>query len=643
MNSAPPIPSSLRFLHLEDNLTDASLVHAQLTGEWPGCAIKRVDNRADFLAALERESFDLILSDFSMVDFTGMEALILLRQQDSAIPFLFLSGTIGEENAVEALKRGATDYVVKDRMGRLIPAIRQALVNVREHALRRQAEIQLGNQARWLDEARDAICVTDLSGRLTYLNHSATLLHGRSSAEARDRSLAELFGLFSQALLPVALEQVHRTGTWTGEIQVVTPDGALRQLESRWTLVRDPAGRPHSVLLINTDVTERRQLETDLRRSQRIESLGMLAGGIAHDLNNMLSPITMGLGLLRTKTADPELLRLVNVMAGSAEKGATLIRQVLAFARGAEGEKLALQVRPVIRDVVDFLAETLPRSIEIKEEAPPGLWLIHGDATQLHQVLMNLGVNARDAMPTGGLLSFQAENTTVDAATAAAHPGAQSGPHVVMTVEDTGTGIPPELVDRIFDPFFTTKALGKGTGLGLSMALGIVKAHGGFLTVHSEPGHGTAFRLFFPAAQESLAPATPAPAPAAPRGHGETILVIDDEEMVREMVRAFLEHYGYRVRLAADGASGVELFRQHQAEIQVVMTDMMMPGLQIGDLLPALRAIDSTVKVVLMSGLIGPENRDKIAALGCAGFLQKPMTGEELVQAVQQALSKKSG
>ncbi|MBI2497166.1 MAG: response regulator, partial [Opitutae bacterium] len=491
----------------------------------------------------------------------------------------------------------------------------------------------------WLDEARDAICVTDLAGRLTYLNHSAALLHGHAMDQALGRPLADLFGLFSQALLPVALEQVHATGTWTGELQMIAPDGNLRQLESRWTLIRDPAGRAHSVLLLNTDVTERRQLETQLRRAQRIESIGMLAGGLAHDLNNMLSPILMGLGLLRLKSSDPEALRLADIMAGSAEKGAALIRQVLAFARGAEGEKRPLEVRPVIREVAAFLSETLPRSIVIQEEVPADLWLIRGDATQLHQVLMNLGVNARDAMPAGGLLVFQAENTAVDAMLASAHPGAQPGDYVVITVEDTGTGIPSEVVDRIFDPFFTTKALGKGTGLGLSMVLGIVKAHGGFLTVHSEPGNGTAFRLLFPAERATLAPEEPAVIPAAPHGHGETILVIDDEASIRDMLRTFLEHYGYRVRLAEDGASGIELHRLHRDEIQLILTDMMMPGLQIGALLSALREVTPEIPIVLMSGLIGPENRETIATLACAGFMQKPMTGEDLAQVIRRALS----
>ena len=631
-------PLNLRVLHLEDSAGDAGLVHALLTAEWPGSVIHRVDSRPDFLAALHTGDFDLILSDFTIPAFNGLEALKLVRQHGVAVPFLFLSGTIGEEKAVEALRCGATDYVIKDRMGRLVPAIHRALESVREHVLRRQAEELLHNQARWLDAARDAICVTDLAGLLTYLNHSAVLLHGWNIDQARGRPLTDLFGLLSHAQMPAALQQVHTTGTWTGEIQMVAPDGNLRQLESRWTLVRDPAGRPHSVLLINTDVTERRQLETQLRRAQRIESIGMLAGGIAHDLNNMLAPILMGLGLLRQKSAEPEVLRLVDIMTASAGKGGALIRQILAFARGAEGEKQPLQVRMVIRDVTALLAETLPRAIEIREEVFPDLWLIRADATQLHQVLMNLGVNARDAMPSGGLLAFQAENTTLDAAAAQTHPGARPGDYVVLTVEDTGIGISPELLDLIFDPFFTTKALGKGTGLGLSMVLGIVKAHGGFLTVHSQPGHGTAFRLFFPAEREAAELLLPPTAPLAPRGRGETILVIDDEATVREMIFKFLEHHGYQVLLASDGANGLELYRDRAAGIQLILTDMMMPGLQIGALCTALRAINPAAKIVLMSGLIGQENREQVSALGAVAFLQKPMTGGQLVEIVHRAL-----
>jgi two-component system cell cycle sensor histidine kinase/response regulator CckA len=639
MNTTISNGHPLRLLHIEDSVLDAELIHARLRKHWPECEIKRVDTRADFLASLTGPPVDLILSDFSLPSFNGLEALGLARQQAPSIPFMFLSGTIGEESAVLALQRGAVDYVIKDRPARLIPAMERALEQRRELRRREEAEQRMIEQAGLLDKARDAVCVTDLDGRVTYWNRSAAALFGWNGEEGQGRKLQDLFSRSGQELTTAALAQLHATGSWNGELRLPDRGYEARYLDSRWTLVKEADGRPQSILLISTDVTEQKKLEAQLLRTQRLEGIGTLAGGIAHDLNNVLSPILMSVDLLRTSLEDEPSLQIVDMVEKSAQHGAALIRQLLAFARGADGERMEMQPQLVIKEVVKLLGDTLPRSITIEADLPPDLWSIRANSTQLSQVFMNLGINARDAMPGGGKLTFRAENITLTEKEAQVNPGAKAGRHVRISVADSGTGIPPELLERIFDPFFTTKAPGKGTGLGLSTVVGILKGHGGFLQVQSGIGQGTEFQLYFPAGAENpvLAAGAIASAPPFSRGRGETVLVIDDEEGVRKIVSALLFAQGYKVLVASNGFDGIVLYQEHRQRVQVVLTDMMMPGLQGADVVRELRLLDPDVRIVAMSGI-----STELAALpqehGRLAVLAKPMTGPELVQAIQSVM-----
>ena len=634
---APPT-----FLHLEDSPADAELIQAELTREWPDCRIQRVQTRQDFVAALENGGVDLILSDFSMPGFDGLSALAIASENRPDIPFIFLSGTIGEENAVEALKRGATDYVIKDRMGRLVSSIRRALDEVHGSRRRRQAEKKLREQAALLDKAQDAIYVRDLEGRILYWNRSAERIYGYSTADALGRSSPDLLlhGADSAAFLE-AQQALMERGEWVGELRKINKAGQELDIMARWTLVRDESGLPANILCIETDVTERKRLEKQFFRAQRLESLGTLAGGIAHDLNNALAPILMAIELMEAKATDNDTRRMLEVLATSAKHGAALVRQILAFARGAEGGRSELQPRLIIREAARLLGETLPRSIEIQEQVPDDLACVVGDSTQFHQVLINLCVNARDAMPDGGRLTLRAENVTVDRAMVRNNPGAKRGPHVLITVADSGTGIPPEILDRIFDPFFTTKEAGKGTGLGLATVLGIVKGHGGFLQVHSRPGRGTEFRLFFPAATAASSADKPLAGIETPLGRGETVLVIDDELSVRAIAGALLEAHGYHAIVAEDGPAGVDLYRERAAEIDLVLTDMMMPGMQGAQVIAALRGINPDVCIVAMSGLVEAQRLGTTPVAGRLEFLQKPMTGVEMLRVVQQMLAKR--
>jgi nitrogen-specific signal transduction histidine kinase/ActR/RegA family two-component response regulator len=401
--------------------------------------------------------------------------------------------------------------------------------------------------------------------------------------------------------------------------------------------VRDAGNRPKSILLINTDVTEEKKLEAQLLRSQRLEGIGTLAGGIAHDLNNVLTPIIMAVNMLRDNATDEDTLHLLGVVEKSAQHGAGLVRQVLAFARGAEGERAEIQPKLVIQDVVALLRETLPRAMVLETDIPDELWRVVADSTQLSQVLMNLCVNARDAMPAGGRLRITASNVSVEEALAQSNPGAHAGPHVLLKLADNGTGIPRELIDRIFDPFFTTKVAGKGTGLGLSTVMGIMKAHGGFLQVQSEVGRGTEFSLYFPAVVAKTMPPVPETSAEMPRGHGETVLIIDDEPAVRDVVRSLLKIYGYTPLVAEDGVSGLALYREQRSQIQVVITDMMMPGMQGPEVVRELRAINPEIRVVAMSGVVS-EREEISEESGRLVFLPKPMSGAELLAALKRVL-----
>ena len=415
-------------------------------------------------------------------------------------------------------------------------------------------------------------------------------------------------------------------------------EGRLLDLDSTVTLIRDAEGKAKSYLVISTDVTEKKEMEKQFLRSQRLESVGMLAGGIAHDLNNVLAPIVMGVDLMRQKIDDPDIRRLLDVLDTSAQHGAGLIRQVLAFSRGAEGERAVLQIQPAIRDVVKLLIETLPRSVAIETDLPTDVAPILSNSTQLGQILMNLCVNARDAMPEGGRLTIRASNVAVGEALAKAHPGTRPGAYVLLTVSDTGSGMPPALVERIFDPFFTTKGAGKGTGLGLSTVLGIVKNHGGFLQVQSEVGKGTEFRLFIPAGLEApKAPAGQAASRGMRRGNGEKVLVIDDEESIRMMAQKLLEAGGFRAAVAEGGAQGLEAFRAGRDDIKVVVTDMMMPAMQGPEVIRRLREIDPDVRIVAMSGVLADQS-DMANADRRIVLLQKPMTAKSFFDAIESLL-----
>jgi two-component system cell cycle sensor histidine kinase/response regulator CckA len=498
---------------------------------------------------------------------------------------------------------------------------------------RKRAEEQLREQATLLDNAQDAILVRGLDDKFRFWNKSAERIYGWSAAEVIGRDMKDLIYKNSLSQFAEAKHATLSKGDWQGELRQNTRDGKDIVVESRWTLVRDDRGEPKSVLVINTDVTDKRKIEAQFLRAQRMESIGTLASGIAHDFNNLLSPIMMSIQLLQARISDEDGQRLLAMLQMSAERGAGLVKQVLSFARGVEGERITLQPRHLIKEIVKILKDTLPKSIEVEFEASEDLSVVAGDATQLHQVLMNFFVNARDAMPGGGKLMIKAENVFIDENYARMNLESKPGPFVLITIADSGIGISPHVINRIFEPFFTTKEHGKGTGLGLSTALGIVKGHGGFINVYSEPGRGTQFKVYLPAAETPFTVQADK-STALPLGRGELILVVDDEIAIREITKGTLEAYGYRALTAADGTEAVALYAQHKDEIKVVLTDLMMPYMHGPVTIRALQKLNPKIRIIASSGLAESGR----AIEGVKMFLPKPYTAERLLKALADVI-----
>jgi PAS domain S-box-containing protein len=508
---------------------------------------------------------------------------------------------------------------------------------------RKLQEERIKQQASLLDKAQDAIFVIDLDHKITYWNKGAEKIYGWTSDEVIGRDIFEVTYGGNEEQRQRADAALKVKDEWRAEVRRTTKSGNPITVVAHWTLVRNDQGEPDYILITNTDVTEKRQTEEHLLRAQRMESIGTLAGGIAHDLNNILAPIVMSVEMLQLRSPDTETARWLSMIHENADRGTDLIKQVLTFARGMEGERIPVQLKHILKDLIAVLKETLSKAIHIKFDISGELWTVMADPTQLHQVLMNICINARDAMASGGTLTINAKNIVLDENYARMDIQAQPGRFVLVTIADTGTGMSARVKDRIFDPFFTTKEVGKGTGLGLSTALSIVKGHGGFMNVYSEPGHGTRFSIYFPAAESEHGADADLDSRVLPRGNGELVLVVDDEENIRQVMAASLESFGYRVLTANDGTDGLAQFAQRASDLSIVISDMAMPFMDGAAMIRALRKIDPEIKVIGMSGLLNADQTAELQSLNVAGFLTKPFTAESLLRTIHDALNKDRG
>jgi PAS domain S-box-containing protein len=528
--------------------------------------------------------------------------------------------------------------VVRDEAGTPLAMVGVAR-NITDRKLAEDDHRQSEEQFRLIAEnVADLITVLDPDGRRIYSSPSyerilgplESLLGKDGFQEVHPDDVARVKEVFQETL---------RTGIGRRlEYRFLLKDGSVCNIDSKESVVRSGDGKISHVIVVSRDVTEEKMLASQFLRAQRMESIGTLAGGIAHDLNNILSPIMMAIEILRNKVPDPRGQKLLNTIETSAVRGADIVKQVLAFGRGVKGDRVLVQLKHVVRDVVKIVGETFPKSIEIRMDIPRDLWTALADPTQMHQVLLNVLVNARDAMTDGGTLTISAENVTLDENYAHQHVDAKPGDYVSIAVSDTGTGIPADIREKIFEPFFTTKEIGTGTGLGLSTTLAIVKSHKGFINLYSEPGKGSTFRIFIPATGTVSNVAVQSAAPDLPTGNGEMILVIDDEAAIREITKETLEAYGYRAMTACDGAEGVAVFAGNTKDIRVVITDIMMPVMDGTAAILALLKINPDVKIIAASGLT---SRGQVAAPPdphVQAFLTKPYTAEKLLRALAKTL-----
>ena len=776
--------NEIRVLVLEDSATDAELNLRELRRAGYESKCRRVQTEAEFTAALV-EPWDVILADFGLPGWDSVEALALVQSRGLDIPFIIVSGTIGEEDAVSAMRHGAADYLLKDRLARLGPAVRRALETKRLHddkklqAAEREAERQRVETVLRESEAHlrnlvqalpAAVYTCDAQGYITLCNDAAVSLWGRTPELGKDlwcgswkifqpdgspmpledcpmavalregravrgaeivverpdgsranvqpyptpmrnslgeltgavnmlmditerkqaehalrisntlytslveslpqsifrkdadgrfifanrcftsglgRPLAEVLGKRDEDFFPPELAAKYRTDDlrvmatgqpFEAQEQHCDALGRTRHVQVNKSALLNDAGQVIGVQGVFLDITEKKELEAQFLRSQRMESVGALAGGIAHDLNNALAPILMAGEFLKLTVKDKAAGPLLDIIQESAQRGAGMVKQILTFARGTEGQHGLVQPRHLIEDMVEIARHTFPKGIEIRTDIAADIGTLRGNPTQLHQILLNLCVNARDAMSEGGTLTLAASNVRVDADSGLLPAGNAPGPHLLLAVTDTGAGMPPEVRARLFEAFFTTKPPGKGTGLGLSTVHNLVKEHGGFLTVDSTVGRGTTFKIYLPAeTAPGAAEAAPAP-PSLPLGNGDLVLVVDDEASVLRIAEQTLLAFGYRVVLANDGTQAIGVAAQNRDTLKLLLTDMAMPFMDGRATTRAIRHLLPRLPVIVASGSDEFTDAKRRKELNIQAFLAKPYSAETLLRTVHEVL-----
>ncbi|BCL34856.1 response regulator [Nostoc sp. MS1] len=639
-------------LIVDDNPTNLELLFDFLANA--GYTVLVAEDGESAIARAEYAPPDLILLDILMPGMNGFDTCQHLKNNPLTqdIPVIFMTALTDTVDKVKGLNLGAVDYITKPlqheevlarvklhlKLSHLTKTLKEQNQLLEAEILeRRRVEEKLREQAALLDITTDAILVRDLNNCIRFWNHGAEHLYGWQAKEIIGQDANKLlYKPQTLSQLQVVKKSLVEYGYWQGELQQITKDGKAIIVASRWNLMCDQDGQPRSILTVNTDITAKKQLESQFLRAQRLESVGTLAGGIAHDLNNILTPILTASQLLQLKlpNVDERSQQMFKTIESNTKRGAALVKQVLQFTRGVEGKRTIVQISHLFSEIKQIIEETFPKSIECATNIETELWTVIGDATNLHQVLMNLIVNARDAMPNGGNLTISAKNLYINEHYARMNIDARVGNYIVISVSDTGMGIEPETLERIFEPFFTTKDVGKGTGLGLSTVQGIVKSHNGFVNVYSEVSRGTEFKVFIPAVEATAT--SFAEDLELLKGNGELVLVVDDEAKILEMTRISLETYNYQVLTASDGVEAIALYAQHKDKISVVLMDMMMPSMDGISSIRALQKINSQVKIIAVSGLV--TNQKLAASVVVKKFLAKPYTTKELLETLHSAL-----
>lgn len=626
----------MNILLVEDDDVDARAVerHLRLVLE-DDLTLRRVGSLGAALAQIAVLAPDLAIVDLGLPDSRGLNTVKPLIDGMPERPVIVLTGDNDEKTALAALASGAADYLVKGVF--TADGLRRA---IRYGVERKRAEARIRQQADLLNRTHEGIVVCSLAGDITYWNSGCRLLFGKTGVDHPKDNFFNLLEMEPDQL-SAALSHLKLAGSWGGEVNL--RDG--RTLLTRWTISTGAAsGEGGEIVAMTSDVSEQKAVENQLRRSQRMEGVGALACGIAHDFNNLLTPIVMISELLRSGDADDVTPEEIDAMAASASRGAELVRQLLTFGRGADGQHLTLSLRPLLEELMRLAHSTFPKGVKLKLEVEQDLASVTGVATQLHQVLLNLVVNARDAMPQGGTITVRARNRRIGEDEVLKHAGMRPGQFVELEVSDTGTGIPEADRDRIFEPFFTTKPQEHGTGLGLSTTLGILKSHNATIHLQSEEGVGTTFRVLLPMNEEETVEITDTPELKSdhqwPQLGGQRILVVDDNEHVRSVVQRSLTKAGAAVSTAVNGHDALAVLASADNEFDLILTDIDMPVMGGEELTIALRNAGYQIPIACMSGFLRPEKEQQLREVLDGGMiLNKPLSATEVVTAVSEALA----
>ena len=636
----------LRLLLVEDSDDDALLLKRELQRGGYDLALDQIHTPEQMSAALERQDYDLVISDHTLPGFDAFAAIELLQQKRPDIPLIIVSGTIGEEKAVAAIKAGATDYVSKDHLTELVPVIDRGMREAQNRAEQRRRQIEnnsiLERLQTLLDRAPIGCLLSDERFRVTYWNRAAEKIFGFDSAEVAGKNIFETIAPCGSKTtledLFRRLSQGDDTET-DGVFNNLTKGGRTILCEWHNTPLRDAEGAFQGVVSMCQDITERRNMELQLRQAQKLESLGRLAGGIAHDFNNLLTVIQgYAAYSLESPNLSPELRQALDQIHRASERAAQRTGQLLAFSRRQMIELKVVDLKESVDNVAKMLCHILGEDIELEYKAGSSPGLVRADPGLIEQVFMNLAVNARDAMPKGGRLIIDLSVSRIARPFPITNPEARAGEFFCLSVTDTGCGISAENLPHIFEPFFTTKDVGKGTGLGLATAYGIVQQHQGWIEVSSNLGNGTTFRVFLPLSAEAVATAALNHTPAIRTGN-ETILVVEDEPSVQEMLSRLLRNYGYSVLAADSGVAALALWQEHRSRIDLLLTDLVMPGGMNGwELADRLKADEPALAVLYTSGH-DPELSEK----GCrVDLITKPYEPKRMAEIVRRCLDRRT-
>lgn len=595
-------------------------------------AVGHATTGEEALAKLRETPADLVLMDISLGgELDGISTALALRAELS-IPCVFLTAYSSAETLNRAKLVEPLGYVLK-------PFTERELQTVLEMACyRATTESRLRLMSAALAAVSQGVTIAGPDRKIISANRAFCRMFGYEEAEVIGRDYGFLHGpQTSEESKKEIREALDRDGNYTGEILNYRKDGTALWNELTVSVVLNYKGGVSHYIGIAHDVTERkRMIELDLN-AQRMQAIGSMAGGVAHDLNNILAPI-MAMPFILKDWVKPGGERFVNIIANCAQRGADTLKQLLIFSRGAEGKRGLVRVPLLIREIVQLMRETFPRELQISSDYDSSIPPVFADATQLHLVLLNLCVNARDAMPAGGRLLVEAKVEVLEEKCAPLPRDFPGGTYVIIEVTDTGHGISPEIREKIFDPYFSTKPVGKGTGLGLSTVHGIVRSHFGFIRVKSEVGQGTIFQVFLPAEKGSIEASNHGMVEAAKFGKGELVLVVDDEESILETIRGILEVAGYRVVTAANGQEALGAFAEHQSQIRLVVTDMMMPVLDGPGLVREIRRVTADVPIVALSGLASGDEAAFSLITSPIQKLDKPIEAGRLLELVDEII-----